>query len=108
MLKQTGLTVALVAALAILATSHASAAMPSPAPAVAPGGIAEPAAYKAKHRYVVHGTVRPRRGKTDSSGPILPSPSDQFLLNLPQAYNPVEPPFNDGIRQSYPGLGLYR
>ena len=108
MLKQIWLTSALVAAFGALAASAAVAAMPSPAVTVAPFGAVTPVAYKPKHRYGVHGIVRPRQEPLLKPGTILSTPNYRLLYNLPEPYNPIEPPYDDPIRQSYPGLGLYR
>ena len=56
----------------------------------------------------VHGTVHPRSHLALLPPYLLPENRDPLLYNLPHEFNPLDFPYNDNIRQDYPGLGLYR
>lgn len=66
------------------------------------------AACEARKRVGVHGTVRPRRLPSYLPKNLLPENRDPLLYNLPHDFNPLDFPYNDNLRQDYPGLGLYR
>ena len=66
------------------------------------------AACKAPYRNSVHGTVRPRSKLAILPRNLLPENRNPLLYNLPREFNPLDFPYNDNIRQDYPGLGLYR
>ena len=108
-MKQILITSALVAVFGALSASAAGASMALPAVTVAPLGLAVPVAQK-KHHYVVRGTVTPRRVPLPkpAASQYEYTPDLPLLYNLAEPYNPIEFPYNDPMRQSYPGLGLYR
>jgi len=69
---------------------------------------ASPADCGARRRPGIHGTVRPRHLPAYLPKNQLPENRNPLLYNLPREYNPLDFPSNDGLRQNYPGLGLYR
>ena len=88
-------------------TTPAHAAMPlTQAPGVNAVLVATP--VRLHPRYRIRGTVRPAHKTHIPSQLTEKNAYPRSLYNGPQFFNPSEPPLYDGLRQDYPGYGLYR
>jgi len=93
----------------LLSGDFAIAAMPIPmsgqSTSVTSTSI-EPVALRRRHG--IRGTVHPGHKTHIPSYLTQMNPYPKYLYNDPPTFNPSEPPVYDGLRQDYPGLGLYR
>ena len=63
---------------------------------------------RVRKRFGIRGTVRPAQKLNLPGVAIQPNSYPKYLYNDPQYFDPSQPPLYDGLRQDYPGYGLFR